>query len=54
MIMAHKGDAGSVKVLIAAKADVNKADNDGQTALAQAVEAGNMDIIDLLKNAGAR
>ena len=36
------GKIDAVKALIAAKAYLNKADNDGQTALAQAVEAGNM------------
>lgn len=43
-----------VRLLIKAGADVNAKDNDGNTALSLAQEAGNLEIIQLLKEAGAR
>ena len=50
---AMKGDAASVRVLLARGADVNAARGDGMTALHWAAETSNAEIADILVNAGA-
>lgn len=50
---AMKGDAASVRTLLATGADVNAARGDGMTALHWAAETGNAEIAEILVNAGA-
>ena len=50
---AMRGDVAAVRKLIAAKADVNAAQNDGATALHWAVYASNNELVDVLLKAGA-
>ncbi len=51
---AKAGDAGRVRALLAAGADVNAKDVNGQTALMGAAQEGYPDIVRILKEAGAR
>lgn len=51
---AWRGKIESVKVLIAAGAKVNIKTEDGETALAHAMRENHMEIVKLLKDAGAR
>lgn len=48
-----RGDVAAVRKLIAAKADVNAAQNDGATALHWAVYQSNQELVDVLLKAGA-
>jgi cytohesin len=50
---AMRGDTAAVQKLIAAKADVNAAQNDGATALHWAVYRGDREMVGLLVRAGA-
>ena len=43
-----------MQILLAAKADINAKDKDGNTALKLAQEAGNEEIVQFLKAAGAK
>ena len=52
--LASAPDAAMARWLIAHGADVNAADNDGQTVLMQQASAGNADIVRALVNAGAK
>jgi hypothetical protein len=51
---AYNGDLARVKSLIAAKADVNAKTTGGYTALLIASERGYVEVVKLLKQAGAR
>ena len=54
MVASGKGHADVVRVLLAAKADVNAKNNDGVTALEFASGQGHADVVQLFKNAGVR
>lgn len=54
MSAATRGDAETVKLLLAAGADVNARIASGQTALTYAREENHPEIIRLLQEAGAR
>jgi uncharacterized protein len=49
----HNGNAETVRVLLNGGADVTVKDENGQTALKIASKRGRVDIIELLKTAGA-
>ncbi len=49
----HQGHREIVKLLIEAKADLNARNNENVTALMAADSAGNTDMVNLLKDAGA-
>ncbi len=51
---ARQGQAGSVKALIEAGADVNLKDQSGRTALTHALSGGHEEAVKMLKEAGAR
>ncbi len=51
---ARKGQLKAVKYLISAGADVNASNNDGETALSVAEDEGHDDVVDLLKQNGAK
>ena len=53
MCAANEGQVDSTKALIAAGADVALTDNDGNSALSLAKEKKHLDVVNLLKKAGA-
>ena len=53
MVASHNGHAAIVEALIQAGADVNKADNNGATALMIASEDGHAATVEVLIQAGA-
>ena len=53
MLAISEGHSAIVKALLQAGADVDKAANDGYTALMEASQEGHSDIVDLLLQAGA-
>ncbi|OGV97496.1 MAG: hypothetical protein A3I04_02140 [Nitrospinae bacterium RIFCSPLOWO2_02_FULL_39_110] len=52
-VASDEGYLDIVKILLADGADVNKKDNDGSTALIEAVGKGHIDIVKVLLAAGA-
>jgi ankyrin repeat protein len=54
MVGSGKGYADVVRLLLAAGAEVNTANKNGETALAYAFEFGHTEVVQLLKAAGAR
>ena len=54
MVTAYKDDAASAKILLDHKADPDATESRGYTALQIAGNQGDMDVVDLLKNAGAK
>ena len=54
MFASQNGHTKTVKMLLEAKADVNVANKDGDTALSIARQQGNKEIVQLLKSAGAK
>jgi ankyrin repeat protein len=54
IMAASNGHTETVKFLLERGADVNAKDNDGFTALKAARKAGHLDIVQLLKKAGAK
>jgi ankyrin repeat protein len=54
MMAAREGHAEVVKVLLEAKANPNGKTDTGRTALQWATAAGNSEIVELLKRAGAK
>jgi ankyrin repeat protein len=46
--------AEAVQVLLDAGADVNVRDNDGKTALLHALSSGHIEVVKMLKKAGAK
>jgi ankyrin repeat protein len=51
---AQNGRAEEVQALLEGGADVNAKDDDGQTALTVATQAGHTEIAEMLKKAGAK
>ena len=54
MFAAMKGDAESVKNLLAAGADVNPKTTDNETPLQRAKKLGFTEIVNILKKAGGK
>jgi ankyrin repeat protein len=55
MIAAFSGHTGTVKILLDENADVSAQDKgDGKTALRWAVDRGHTEIVNILKQAGAK
>ena len=54
MVAADEGHTAIVQALIAAGADVNARDNEGETALDKALDERRRSTIDALRAAGAR